>query len=278
MVFQNYALFPHMSILENIAFPLKMRRMSRSDVIDKARAALDLVQLGQFADRRPAQLSGGQQQRVALARALVFNPAIVLMDEPLGALDKRLREEMQIELKRLHENLGVTFVFVTHDQDEALTMSDRIAVYDEGKIQQISDPTNLYEEPENAFVASFLGDTNMLAGKVVALEGDHAVVELGDGHRLRAANVSRLVQHDLAHVSVRPERIGLSANADSGIRAKRIETIYHGAHATVMFRTQNGEDITVRLPASEIEAATDDWSQLNIPDIHARAFRAQPAS
>jgi len=165
MVFQNYALFPHMSILENVAFPLHMRRVSKPEAAEKARAALDMVHLAHFADRRPSQLSGGQQQRVALARALVFNPSIVLMDEPLGALDKKLREEMQIELKHLHEDLGVTFVFVTHDQDEALTMSDRIAVYDQGKIQQVSDPVGLYEAPESAFVAAFLGDTNMLSGK-----------------------------------------------------------------------------------------------------------------
>ena len=166
MVFQNYALFPHMTVAENLAFPLSVRGMSKTDVAEKVKRALDMVQLGTFAHRYPAQLSGGQQQRVALARALVFEPQLVLMDEPLGALDKQLREHMQMEIKHLHQRLGVTVVYVTHDQGEALTMSDRVAVFHQGEIQQIAPPRTLYEEPKNTFVANFIGENNRLTGRL----------------------------------------------------------------------------------------------------------------
>lgn len=153
MVFQNYALFPHMTVSENLAFPLQVRNVSKAEQEEKVQRALDMVELGSFGNRRPAQLSGGQQQRVAVARALVFDPELVLMDEPLGALDKQLREQMQYEIKHIHENLGVTVVYVTHDQTEALTMSDRVAVFNDGVIQQLSTPDDLYEDPQNSFVA-----------------------------------------------------------------------------------------------------------------------------
>ena len=156
MVFQDYALFPHMTVAENLAFPLEVRKMDRSEREQRVKRALDMVQLGGFSDRRPAQLSGGQRQRVAVARSLVFDPTLVLMDEPLGALDKNLREQMQFEIKHIHENLGLTVVYVTHDQGEALTMSNRIAVFDDGVIQQCASPEALYEEPENAFCANFM--------------------------------------------------------------------------------------------------------------------------
>src|SRR5205085_12545450 len=159
MVFQNYALFPHMTVEQNVAYPLSVRGMSRTDRPSKVARALDTVQMGKLGARYPAQLSGGQQQRVALARALVFEPQLVLMDEPLGALDKQLREHMQIELKELHRRLGVTFVYVTHDQSEALTMSDRVAVFNDGMIQQIDRVDRLYETPANRFVAGFVGDS-----------------------------------------------------------------------------------------------------------------------
>ena len=153
MVFQNYALFPHMTVYENLSFPLEVRKLPKSLREEKIKRALDMVQMTEFGNRRPAQLSGGQQQRIALARSLVFEPKLVLMDEPLGALDKQLREHMQYEIKHLHEKLGVTVVYVTHDQTEALTMSDRVAVFNDGVIQQLASPPNLYEKPENAFVA-----------------------------------------------------------------------------------------------------------------------------
>ena len=157
MVFQNYALFPHMTVNENLSFPLEVRKLSKSDIQDKVKKALSMVELEAFGSRMPLQLSGGQQQRVALARALVFEPRLVLMDEPLGALDKKLREQMQYEIKHIHEKIGITVVYVTHDQSEALTMSNRIAVFNDGKIQQISSPEVLYEKPENSFVAQFIG-------------------------------------------------------------------------------------------------------------------------
>jgi putative spermidine/putrescine transport system ATP-binding protein len=168
MVFQNYALFPHMTVAENLAFPLTVRGLNKSDVSDRVKKVLSMVQLDAFASRYPAQLSGGQQQRVALARALVFEPQLVLMDEPLGALDKQLREHMQMEIKHLHQRLGVTVVYVTHDQGEALTMSDRVAVFHQGEIQQIAAPRSLYEEPKNTFVANFIGENNRLNGRLLS--------------------------------------------------------------------------------------------------------------
>lgn len=165
VVFQNYALFPHMTVAENVAFPLKMRGVARSEVVERVSRALDMVQLSSFQDRKPIQLSGGQQQRVALARALVFEPEVVLMDEPLGALDKKLREQMQLDIRDIHRRLGLTIVFVTHDQGEALTMSDRIAIFNHGKIEQIGTPSQIYDHPKTQFVAQFIGETNLLAGR-----------------------------------------------------------------------------------------------------------------
>src|SRR5262245_1968154 len=170
-VFQNYALFPHMTVAENLAFPLEVRKMGRGEIRDRVAKALAMVELSGFEKRKPQQLSGGQQQRVAVARALVFDPELVLMDEPLGALDKHLREQMQYELKRLHRELGVTIVYVTHDQGEALTLSDRIAVFHDGVIQQLDSPKVIYDAPANAFVAGFIGENNALPGKIIAVNG-----------------------------------------------------------------------------------------------------------
>jgi putative spermidine/putrescine transport system ATP-binding protein len=181
MVFQNYALFPHLTVGQNVAYPLTVRRASKSEQAQRVAKALAMVRLEGLAERYPAQLSGGQQQRVALARALVFEPQLVLMDEPLGALDKQLREHMQIELKELHRQLGVTFVYVTHDQGEALTMSDRVAVFNDGKIQQLAPVAQMYEAPANRFVAGFIGDSTVLKGTVRA----------ADAERLRAARRPR---------------------------------------------------------------------------------------
>jgi putative spermidine/putrescine transport system ATP-binding protein len=192
MVFQNYALFPHMTVGENLAFPLSVRGVSRGEAAQRVKRALDMVRLPGMEARLPAQLSGGQQQRVAVARALVFEPQLILMDEPLGALDKQLREEMQFELRGLHERLGITTVYVTHDQSEAMTMSDRVAVFHQGRIQQIDDPQALYERPANLFVASFVGENNRLRGRLIEVGADGGcAVELGDGTRLRGRPVSR---------------------------------------------------------------------------------------
>lgn len=207
MVFQNYALFPHMTVGENLSFPLEVRGMSKAEREERITRALDMVQMGKFANRRPAQLSGGQQQRIALSRALVFDPKLVLMDEPLGALDKQLREHMQFEIKALHDRLGITVVYVTHDQGEALTMSDRIAVFNDGRIQQLAPPPVLYEQPGNSFVAGFIGENNALHGTIEKLEGDKALVRLGNGDLIDATAVNIREGGQATTVSIRPERV-----------------------------------------------------------------------
>lgn len=207
MVFQNYALFPHMTVGENLSFPLEVRGMGKSDREAKVMRALDMVQMGTFVNRRPAQLSGGQQQRIALARALVFDPELVLMDEPLGALDKQLREHMQFEIKALHDRLGITVVYVTHDQGEALTMSDRVAVFNDGVIQQLDAPDELYERPKNSFVAQFIGENNKLPGTIEALDGPKCLVRLATGELIDATPVNVREKGQQTLVSIRPERV-----------------------------------------------------------------------
>lgn len=202
-VFQNYALFPHMTILENVAFGLRMQKVGKAEASKRAQEAIEMVRLGQMAKRKPDQLSGGQQQRIALARALVNRPKVLLLDEPLGALDLKLRQEMQVELKTLQREVGITFVFVTHDQEEALTLSDRIAVMHEGKLLQVASPETMYEHPANRFVADFIGQTNLLEGTIE----DSQTVCLGNGSRIAVANSSQ--KGDKVAVSLRPERISL---------------------------------------------------------------------
>ena len=249
MVFQNYALFPHMSVAENLAFPLELRNMDKSTQREKVQRALDMVELGAFGNRRPAQLSGGQQQRVAVARALVFDPDLVLMDEPLGALDKQLREQMQYEIKHIHESLGVTVVYVTHDQSEALTMSDRVAVFEDGVIQQLSRPDELYESPRNSFVAQFIGENNKLSGTVLGIDGTRCHVELDDGTRIvaDAVNVSRAGERTT--LSLRPERIELDpAEAlDNVVEGRIREIIYHGDHLRVVMTVAGDDDFVVKV-------------------------------
>ena len=236
VVFQNYALFPHMSAAGNVAFPLEMRRLPKAEIEARVTRALDTVQLGALAERRPAQLSGGQQQRVALARALVFEPKVILMDEPLGALDKQLREQMQLDIRDLHRRLGLTIVFVTHDQSEALTMSDRIAVFNHGRIEQIGPPEEIYDRPKTRFVADFIGETNLREGRVSALDQGHATITLENGHSIVAAARADLALGAAATVSIRPERLHLDAPAPEANRfAGRIaDCVYHGDHLRVM--------------------------------------------
>ncbi len=252
MVFQNYALFPHMSVAENLAFPLQVRNMGKSEVTEKVNRALKMVRLDHFANRRPAQLSGGQQQRVAVARALVFEPKLVLMDEPLGALDKNLREEMQYEIKHIHEDLGVTMLYVTHDQVEALTMSDRIAVFDDGIVQQLASPHVLYDEPTNAFVANFIGENNRLMGTVKSVEGDVCNVELeGGGGIVQAKKVNVDKVGDKTTLSLRPERVLVNPAAGecaNNCPARVEELIYHGDHTRTRVSVSGNSEFIIKVP------------------------------
>jgi spermidine/putrescine ABC transporter ATP-binding subunit len=213
MVFQNYAIFPHLSVFENIAFPLRARRWAKDAVAERVRWALDLVRLGRFGDRQPHQLSGGQQQRVALARAIVFHPPVVLMDEPLGALDKNLRFEMQIEIKEIQQRLGMTVIYVTHDQEEAMSMSDRIAILNHGRVHQVGSPGEVYERPVDPFVGRFLGEANLLGGAVTA-KGDIARVALPSGQELRAPRASSC-DDGRGMLFIRPERVEITPGTNA---------------------------------------------------------------
>ncbi|EAR50322.1 polyamine ABC transporter, ATP-binding protein [Oceanicola granulosus HTCC2516] len=250
MVFQNYALFPHMTVAENLAFPLEVRGMGKSERESKIKRALDMVQMGDFAGRRPAQLSGGQQQRIALARALVFEPELVLMDEPLGALDKQLRETLQFEITHLAHRLGITVVYVTHDQTEALTMSDRVAVFDDGRIQQLAPPDQLYEAPENSFVAQFIGENNTLEGVVEEIRGDHCVVKLDSGDIIDAKPVNVSEVGERTKVSIRPERVEynperLQQGAHT-LKAEVLEFIYMGDIFRTRLRVAGNDDFVIK--------------------------------
>ncbi|MBT3805014.1 MAG: ABC transporter ATP-binding protein [Desulfobacula sp.] len=250
MVFQNYALFPHMTVAENLAFPLKVRKVPAGEVVDKVNRALEMVKLQGFDNRRPAQLSGGQQQRVAVARALVFEPDLVLMDEPLGALDKQLREQMQYEIKHIHENLGITTVYVTHDQAEALTMSDRIAVFNDGVVQQLATPADLYEKPENDFVAGFIGENNRFYGTVSEVNGSTCTVKLDENSTVTAEKVDVGGVGARATLSIRPERVELLGQ--EGSMANRLsgrieELIYLGDHIRVRMTVAGNDEFIVKV-------------------------------
>ena len=256
MVFQNYALFPHMTVGENLAFPLEVRKLSKSEVEQKVTHALDMVQMGAFAGRRPAQLSGGQQQRIALARALVFDAELVLMDEPLGALDKQLREQMQYEIKRIHETLGITVVYVTHDQSEALTMSDRIAVFNDGVIQQLATPEDLYERPDNAFVAQFIGENNKLDGRVSANDGKVVSVSLSTDQVVKALAVNCGSVGTRTMLSIRPERVVIGdPSAPNAMEGKVVELIYLGDHIRCRMEVADNDEFIVKIPNSHAHAA-----------------------
>jgi putative spermidine/putrescine transport system ATP-binding protein len=237
VVFQNYALFPHMSVADNIAFPLKMRGLPRSEVKARVARALEMVKLSAASARKPAQLSGGQQQRIALARALVFEPEVVLMDEPLGALDKQLREHMQLELRALHKDLGLTVVFVTHDQNEAITMSDRIAVFNAGKIEQIDAPERIYSRPTTRFVAQFIGETNLMQGTVTESDDSYTTITLEDGTPVRGtADRSFRNGADIV-LSVRPEAIVLgNGQGGNALDATVEDIVFQGDHTRVHLR------------------------------------------
>ena len=251
MVFQNYALFPNMSVGENIGFPLRVRHMPRVEIDAKVARALGMVRLEGLADRKPQQLSGGQQQRVAVARALVFEPRLVLLDEPLGALDRQLREQMQYELKALHRRLGVTMIYVTHDQVEAMTMSDRVAVFSAGRLRQVAEPRRLYEAPESLFVAQFLGESNMLPGTIASVQGRECAVALSGGARVIATPVGQVSTGIAVTLALRPEKIALGAAAaacTNSFPAKVLEVSFLGDQLRLRLEALGRDDLVVKLP------------------------------
>jgi len=250
MVFQHYALFPHMTVAENLAYPLKVRKLPQSEVQRRVDDSLALVELEEFGQRYPAQLSGGQKQRVALARSLIFEPSIVLMDEPLGALDKNLREQMQFEIKRLHEKIGFTAIYVTHDQTEALTMSDRIAVFNEGVVQQCASPDTLYEEPINAFVADFIGENNNIPAKVIEPNGSFFEILLGDESRIRAISSDELKRGEECILTIRPENLSIGKPTsinDNSIKATFITQLYVGDFIRYFFELGDKTEVLVKV-------------------------------
>ncbi len=254
MVFQSYALFPHMSVGENVGFPLTVRKRPRHEIETRVAAVLEMVNLGGLAQRKPAELSGGQQQRVALARALVFEPELVLLDEPLGALDRQLREHLQLELRRIHGLLGVTMIYVTHDQQEALTMSDRIAVFERGNLVQVATPEEVYRRPRTLFVARFFGENNAIAGTLEAAtaNGGEIAVHAAGGERLRACMDGSASAGQAVTLTVRPEAIDLSRQSPTaGLNALPVrleERIFLGDSVVSRVVTRAGLRLSVRTP------------------------------
>jgi spermidine/putrescine ABC transporter ATP-binding subunit len=254
VAFQNYALFPHMTVFDNIAFPLRMRKMNKQNVKENVERVLEQVELNEFRRRYPKQLSGGQQQRVSLARALVFNPPILLLDEPLGALDKKLRETMQLEIKHLHESIGITMVYVTHDQSEALTMSDRIAVLNHGRIEQLGSPVDLYERPRNKFVADFIGETNLIVDmKPVEYQDDLCKLVSPKGLEILLSQTPTDTA-DTIHVAIRPERIAFLKSPQEQLNRYEVvvkEVIYLGETLKYKVVTDTRDELTV--------SVTNEW-------------------
>ncbi len=281
MVFQQYALFPHLDVGENVAFGLRRRKVPNDEVLRRVREALDLVHLAGYEKRKPHELSGGQQQRVALARALVNQPQVLLLDEPLGALDLKLRKRLQIELKRIQLEVGITFVYVTHDQEEALTMSDRIAVMHAGRVEQLGTPEELYERPATRFVADFIGTTNLLAGTVESIDGDGvALVRLSGGDTCRIDG-EHLANGRRVEVSVRPEAIEVAAANGSAVEAGRLaatveQVAYLGSTVQYQVRSSGGVAITAVAPKSGRRHAVGSRVELSWRPSEALVLGEQP--
>ncbi|MGB4661342.1 MAG: ABC transporter ATP-binding protein [Mobilitalea sp.] len=250
-VFQSYALFPHMTVSENVAYGLKIKKIKKNEIAERVQSMLELVQLGGFEKRYPAQLSGGQKQRVAIARALINQPKVLLLDEPLGALDLKLRKQMQLELKRLQRKLNITFIYVTHDQEEALSMSDRIAVMHEGVLEQLDSPINIYEKPKTKFVATFIGETNLFEGYVNKVEGKQVSVVIESGN-IRGIGED-YYENELIAVSVRPERMKYSLHPVEGFTLKAVvkEQVYVGSILKTILYLANGKEIKIERLAGE---------------------------
>jgi putative spermidine/putrescine transport system ATP-binding protein len=250
MVFQNYALFPHMTVAENVGYGLKVRRVPKAEIDRRVRAVLETVDLSNLVDRRPGMLSGGQQQRVALARALVFEPSIVLMDEPLGALDKKLREHLQLEIRQIAKRFNLTVVYVTHDQYEALTMSDRIAVFNDGKVQQLGSAEEIYARPSNRFVAGFVGDNNCLRGRVTEIQGERAILLLENGTPVSARTTGHVAPGALSTAVVRPEALHMSGQPFEGALAATVaDSIFCGDQIRTVVELAGKESLVVKSAA-----------------------------
>ena len=276
-VFQSYALFPHLDVYDNVAFGLRRARVSKSDIKQRVTRVLDAVQLAGYEKRKPGQLSGGQQQRVALARALVLEPSVLLLDEPLGALDAKLRKALQLELKSIQERFGITFVYVTHDQEEALTMSDRIAVMSGGRVEQVATPERMYEEPETVFVADFLGVSNLMRVTADGAEGDACRTRLGD-FALRAG-CGEIGAQGETHVVIRPERIAIEAYESAGpnrVPGMIERVVYHGASEQLVVRLATGDVVQALFVR---DGSVREWSQGTPVQVHfpAEALRVLPA-
>ena len=278
-VFQSYALFPHRSVEQNVAFGLERQKVDKAEVRRRVGEELERVGLDAEAKRRPAQLSGGQQQRVALARALVNRPAVLLLDEPLGALDLKLRKQLQVELKRIQREVGITFVYVTHDQEEALTMSDRIAVINRGVVEQVADPETVYERPATTFVAGFIGVSNLMPGEVVSANGTGAELRLDAGPTVRTLGSGGARMGERAHAVVRPEKLVLSSAGAGGTEGPSVEgrvesALYLGTATQMVVRLGDDTRMTVLVPNADAEARRDlpaageaarlSWSNENI--------------
>jgi len=260
-VFQNYALFPHMNIYDNIAFGLNMKKMPKNIIKEKVMEMLKMVQLEGYESRMPDKISGGQKQRVAIARAIINNPKVLLLDEPLSALDKKLRKQMQIELKHLQRKLGITFVFVTHDQEEALTMSDRIVVMSDGNIEQVGTPDEIYERPKTKFVANFIGETNLLEAEVIKIKENETLLQLNNEEDKIRVNDHDLKLGEKIFVAIRPERVKIKKNPEEGdvyLKARLKERIYTGASLRTVVNISDGSEITVTEPVSDNFDFSDD--------------------
>jgi putative spermidine/putrescine transport system ATP-binding protein len=274
VVFQNYALFPHLTVRENVSFPLQMRRTPAGELLDKVEATLAMVGLSGFGDRFPRELSGGQQQRVALARCLVYQPSLILMDESLSALDRKLRDSMRIEIKRLHRQTGATIIFVTHDQEEALALADRICLMNDGRIEQVGTPEDIYERPRNTFVADFIGVSNVLHGQI---ESDEERIRTADGVLPLPAGCAAPAGEECALV-VRPEKIVFCASDEAFVSGRVDESIYAGAETKLLVRLPSGALMTVRRQAGLPPVAIGDRVSLRWDKEQARLLAGRPAS
>lgn len=267
MVFQNYALFPHMTVAENVAFPLQMRKTAKPEIAKRVKWALGIVELGGYEERLPRQLSGGQQQRVAFARAIVFDPRILLLDEPFGALDRKLREQIQLEVRRLQQQLNLTSLFVTHDQEEALILSDRIAVMNAGRIEQLGTPHEIYEKPANRFVADFIGISNLFSGVVEGRDSDIAAVRGEDGKLFQVAAENIPDTGTGAVVLVRPERLQLlqgDRDLENTISGEVAEIVYLGQSEKLRIDIGEGRDVLMHRQTRLGEAAVEVGARINV--------------